>query len=437
MNPTLEVQITAKLDKLDAGLKMAEAKVNQSAQTMGKAGEKAGGNFGESFAANLPMMMVATAMAKTIGGGLLKAVEDVNAGKSGEDIGLGFAQGIVDGAKSLPVVGVVFGMLDELVNGAQRYIDKLNESVTKSVEKYISSMQAMRNATEDFKKSAREKVEDVADAGDPAAVARRAAERQNQKADADAQAAKELGQQSLRDQRKAQEDKDAASMAAMKDEGVTGDIVRASTGQISRDEQIAQEQEASDSARKRATEAVAKADAEIDAALAARKIATQEELNKKLSELNKKAQDEKTSASEKSAADLKTAADKAAAEAVKADNENKKNAKETGEEMIELFKAQQKEKYEAAMQAQDDIIDAEQAAQAQIDKVGRVDELAAQAAQGMIGSGQTALGQFNFAQSGAGNQAINLAQKQVASLEKIEAATTEQVRLQKDMGGFK
>jgi hypothetical protein len=52
MNPTLEVQITAKLDKLDAGLKVAEAKVNQSAQTMGKTGEKAGANFGATFAAN-------------------------------------------------------------------------------------------------------------------------------------------------------------------------------------------------------------------------------------------------------------------------------------------------------------------------------------------------------------------------------------------------
>ena len=144
MNPTIEVQINARLDQLDAQLKVAEAKISKSAVTMGKVGEKAGANFGESFAANLPMMMVATAMAKTIGGGLLKAVEDVNAGKSGEQIGLGFAQGIVDGAKSLPVVGVVFGILDELVNGASRYIDKLNESVTKSVEKYISSMQAMR-----------------------------------------------------------------------------------------------------------------------------------------------------------------------------------------------------------------------------------------------------------------------------------------------------
>ena len=110
---------------------------------------------------------------------------------------------------------------------------------------------------------------------------------------------------------------------------------------------------------------------------------------------------------------------------------------EMGNEMVADWKVQQKEKIEAAIQAQQDIIDGEKAAQEQIDKIGRVDQLAAQAAQGMIGSGQTALGQFNFAQSGSGNQAITLAQKQVASLEKIEAATAEQVRLQKDMGGFR
>ena len=40
MNPTLEVQITAKLDQLDAGLKVAEAKISKSAVTMGKTGEK-------------------------------------------------------------------------------------------------------------------------------------------------------------------------------------------------------------------------------------------------------------------------------------------------------------------------------------------------------------------------------------------------------------
>ena len=304
MNPTLEVQITARLDKLDAGLKVAEAKINQSAVTMGKTGEKAGANFGESFAANLPMMMVATAMAKTIGGGLLKAVEDVNAGKSGEQIGLGFAQGIVDGAKSLPVVGVVFSILDELVNGASRYIDKLNESVTKSVEKYITSMQAMRQATDDFNKTAREKVEDVADTGDPEAIARRALERQNKKVDDDAKALKELGQQARREQRKAQEDADAASMAGMESEGKSGDVLRFLGGEISREEQMAQEQKKSDSNRRRAKKASADADAKIDADAAAYKAANIEAAEKKITEANKKAQDDKSAASEKTAADL-------------------------------------------------------------------------------------------------------------------------------------
>ena len=91
---------------------------------------------------------------------------------------------------------------------------------------------------------------------------------------------------------------------------------------------------------------------------------------------------------------------------------------------------------EAAIQAQQDIIDAEKTTQAQIDKIGRVDQMAGQAAQGMISSGQTALGQFNFAQAGAGGTALEMAKKQVASLEKIEAATAEQVNITKKYQGF-
>ena len=425
MNPTLEVQITAKLDKLETALKVAESKVSQSAQTMGKAGEKAGGNVMQGFASNLPMMMVATAMAHTIGKGISQAVKDVNAGKSGEEIGLGLAQGIVDGAKSLPVVGVVFEIFDELVNGATRYIEKLNEAVTKAVEKYISSMQAMTQATKDFKKATQEKVEDAAVLGSPENTARLASARQNAKADQDAQAAKEFGQQALREKRKQQELQDAAAMASMQDEGVSGDVRRALAGEISRDEQIAQNKKKSDSEMKRAAEAVAKNDAEIDAALIARKLANQEELNKKLSDINKKTQDEKSAASAKSAAEEKTAADKAATEAKKA-----------ADVLTEITKKQKKDEFDVAMQAQQDIIDANKKAQAQIDKVGRVDQIAGQAAQGMISSGQTALGQFNFAQAGAGGTALDLAKKQVMSLEKIEAATAEQVRLTKENKGF-
>ena len=418
MNPSIEVQITARLDKLDAGLKVAEAKINQSAVTMGKAGQKAGTDFVANFAQNLPMMMVATAMAKTIGGGLLQAVKDVNAGKSGEEIGIGIAQGIVDGAKSLPVVGVVFGILDELVNGATRYIEKLNEAVAKAVEKYISSMQAMTQATKDFQKTAREKAEDVTVGGSPELTARLAATRQNQKAAADAQAAKELGQQALRDLKKKQSEDDAASMAKMEDEGISGDQIRANQGRVSRDEEIVQRNKDNESAMKRAAEAVAKNDRDIDAALVVYKLANQEELNKKLKEMKDKA----------------SADDKASGEKIAA--ENKKNIQATVVAELAQFKEYKQKEYDAAIQAQQDIIDAEKQAQAQIDKIGRVDQMAGQAARGMISSGQTALGQFNFAQAGAGGTALDMAKKQVASLEKIEAATAEQVRLTKENKGF-
>ena len=54
----------------------------------------------------------------------------------------------------------------------------------------------------------------------------------------------------------------------------------------------------------------------------------------------------------------------------------------------------------------------------------------------MISSGQTALGQFNFAQQGAGGTAMDMAKKQVASLEKIETATAKMVELTRENKGF-
>ena len=425
MNPSIEVQITARLDKLDAGLKVAEAKINQSAVTMGKTGEQGGSMFVDKLVGNMVKGLAMGGITTVLGGGIMTALKGINTNKSGEEIGIGIAQGIVDGAKSLPVVGVVFGIFDELINGATRYIEKLNEAVAKGVEKYISSMDAMNKATKDFQKTSREKVEDVADVGDPAAMARRAVARQNEKAAADAQVAKEIGQQALRDLRQQQDDKAKAEMAKMVDEGISGDQIRANEGRISRDEEIVKNKEKAEGDMKRAAEAVANNDRKIDDALIAYKLANQEELNKKIKEMNKKA-----------AADSAAASEKTAAETVKAEAEAKKTAMEMGDEMVADWKVQQKEKYDAAFQAQQDIIDANKQAQAQISKIGRVDELANQAARGMINSGQTALGQFNFAQQGAGGTALDMAKKQVASLEKIEIATAEQVRLTKENKAF-
>ena len=399
MNPTLEVQITAKLDKLDAGLKVAEAKVNQSAQTMGKVGEKAGANFGATFAANLPMMMVATAIAHTVGNGILQAVKDSNAGKSGHDIGLGLAQGIVDGAKSLPVVGVVFGILDEMVNGAERAAELIANKLSAAIEKRIDSTKTLM----DMLKSSAAKTDDIKQATaagkDPLKMLEEEKRKTNitdQKEFADEQQAEA---QRNSDAVKAIESKSAAA-GLQGSQFYNREIRQAKIDHLAKVAEIQKNAENRDSARQ----------AEFIA---------------------------NTNAIDKDAADQKVKTAEAAQKAIEdADKANQAAAKEMGNEMVADWKVQQKEKYEAAVQAQQDIIDAEQAAQAQIDKIGRVDQMAGQAAQGMISSGQTALGQFNFAQAGAGGTALEMAKKQVASLEKIDAATAQMVQLTKENKGF-
>jgi len=397
MNPTLEVQITARLDKLESALKMAESKVSQSAATMGKAGEKAGANVMQGFASNLPMMMVATAMAHTIGKGISQAVKDVNAGKSGEEIGLGMAQGIVDGAKSLPVVGIVFEIFDEIVNGAERAAELISKKVGVAVAKQIDSTKAMMDSLKSFTQGTEDIIDTTSAGSDPTKML----DVKNKKTEAS-----EIKQ--VNDIKEQEEQRHRDRIAAI---NAKFDAQQKSTDfEVYREYSSKKRNAEIEKAREQHQKQIGK----IDDEASKRDDARQTEYLAALKEINAKA-----------AADEKTANDKAVAEKKKADDA-----------LVEIAKKQAKEKIEAAIQAQQDIIDGEKAAQEQIDKIGRVDQLAAQAAQGMIGSGQTALGQFNFAQSGSGNQAITLAQKQVTSLEKIEAATAMQVQLQKEMRGF-
>ena len=397
MNPTLEVQITAKLDQLDAGLKVAEAKISKSAVTMGKTGEKAGANFGATFAANLPMMMVATAIAHTVGNGILQAVKDSNAGKSGHDIGLGLAQGIVDGAKSLPVVGVVFGILDEMVNGAERAAELITKKVGGALEKQINSTKAMMDSLKSFAQGTDQIIAKTAAGKDPMKMLTAQADITGQAEQEQVNTQKELEQQRHIDKIAAINSKYDA-------------IQNSPDFNVSRTYSEKKRNDAIEKARAQHRQQLNK----IDDESVRRDKARDDEYNAAAKEIN-----------EKAAADQKAL-----------DEKSQKTAMEIGNEMVADWKVQQKEKYEAAVQAQKDIIDAEQAAQAQIDKVGRVDQIAGQAAQGMISSGQTALGQFNFAQQGAGGTALEMAKKQVASLEKIEAATAEQVNITKKYQGF-
>ena len=150
MNPTLEVQITARLDKLDAALKVAEAKVGASAVTMGKTGEQGGSQFVDKLVGNMVKGLAMGAITTVLGGGILTALQGVNAGKSGQEIGEDLAKGILDGAKGIPIVGSVVAILDEIVNGAERAAELIAKKVGGAVGKQIDSTKAMMDSLKSF-----------------------------------------------------------------------------------------------------------------------------------------------------------------------------------------------------------------------------------------------------------------------------------------------
>jgi len=419
MNPTLEVQITAKLDKLDAGLKVAEAKIGASAVTMGKTGEQGGSMFVDKMIGNMVKGLAMSAVSNVLGNGILTALQGVNAGKGGEEIGLDIAKGIVDGAKGIPVVGTIVSIFDEVVNGANRAIEKLQVDINGAVKSYMDAWDKMKSAREGFIESAKTKAEDVAVMDSPESIIRLSAVRQKEDArKAAANAAEVASAEQIIALQKKQSDEMQALKTKQNSESFTEMEVRTNSGSTEFEDQISALQKQQQNEREATAKRSSDNSAAIETALNVKLVAIEDEKNKKLATLNKSQSEEAKAIKAKADADAKAVAEKASAA------------------LVEIVKKEKKDMFDAAMQAQQDIIDGEKAAQAQIDKIGRVDQMAGQAAQGMISSGQTALGQFNFAQAGAGGTAMDLAKKQVMSLEKIEAATAEQVRLTKENKGF-
>ena len=182
MNPTIEIQINARLDKLDAALKVAEAKIGSSAVTMGKTGEQGGSMFVEKMVGNMAKGLAMGAISSVLGGGILTALQGVNAGKGGEEIGLDIAKGILDGAKGIPVVGTIVSIFDEIVNGANRAIEKLQVDINGAVKSYMDAWDKMKSARENFMESAKNKAEDVAVMDSPEGIIRLSAVRQKEEA---------------------------------------------------------------------------------------------------------------------------------------------------------------------------------------------------------------------------------------------------------------
>ena len=420
MNPTIEIQINARLDKLDAALKVAEAKIGSSAVTMGKTGEQGGSMFVEKMVGNMAKGLAMGAVSNVIGSGILTALKGANAGKSGEEIGMEISKGIIDGAKSIPVVGVVVSILDEMINGMDRLAEAAHDRGAAVANSFRQAFSDIAKSSETTLQAVIRKTQDISAKGDPAQQAKLNTQRTIEDAKA--------GLKQIEDEKKMLRDK-AASAEAKAIQAAVAD----------RDAQRFETMDGNVEGKKN-DEKINKILADRRRDAAATRLAAEQSIDKikvkNVEALNEQilvaeqagAEDQKQMQQEKLAkfAEMqKTASDKKAAEAQKA-----------ADVEIQIAKKQKKDEFDAAMQAQQDIIDANKEAQAQIDKVGRVDQIAGQAAQGMISSGQTALGQFNFAQAGAGGTALEMAKKQVASLEKIEAATAEQVNITKKYQGF-
>jgi len=337
------------------------------------------------------------AITTVLGGGILTALQGVNAGKSGQEIGEDLAKGILDGAKGIPIVGSVVAILDEIVNGAERAAELIAKKVGGAVGKQIDSTKAMMDSLKSFTQGTGDILATTGAGSNPTKML----DVKDQKTEA---ADKKQVDDIVEQEEQRHRDRLAAINAKFdaQQKSTDPDIYRAYSSK--------------------------ERNAEIEKA--------REQHQEYLGRIENEASKRDTARQTEYFAALKDANAKAAAEQKTLDEKSQKDAKEMGSQMVADWKEQQKEKYDAAVQAQQDIIDAEKQAQAQIDKIGRVDKLASEAARGMINSGQTALGQFNFAQAGAGGTALDMAKKQVTSLEKIEAATAEQVRLTKENKGF-
>ncbi len=393
MEPTIEIAITARLDKLDAALAAAQTKVDGAAKKMGAAGDSAGSSFFAKMGQNMVKGIAITALTQVIGGSLLKAIEGVHAGKSGGEIGAAMGKGIIDGFKAVPVVGTVVSILDELANGMDRLNQKAREKAADLSRTFGNAMRDALRASVAASRELEFGTLAMQAGDDPSSVAMLSAAQQ---------------QQAVEDRLQAiREEKFARVQAFKETRDAEQEVIRTSKGARHIGVNF-----------KRATERGIQAimsETPEEAQLLRRREAIEEQLNDKFRKIDKDAADARA----------------------KIDADALKEREANYDRFLAGNVADAIRASEQQIQIQQDIIDAAKSAQAQVVKAGQLDRFAQEAARGMIHSGQTALGQFNFAEQGAANNALMLAKQQVQSLEKIDRATAEIARLTKEQKGFR
>ena len=229
MNPTIEIQINARLDKLDAALKVAEAKIGSSAVTMGKTGEQGGSQFVEKMVGNMVKGLAMGAVSNVLGNGILTALQGVNAGKSGEQIGMDISKGIIDGAKSIPVVGTVVAILDEMINGMDRLAAAAHDRAAAVANSFRQAFSDIAKASEITLQVVTRKTEDMAAKADPVQQAKLNTQRTIEDANA---GLKKIEDDKKMLRQKAASEEAKAIQAAVADRDANAKSTMASNGKI-------------------------------------------------------------------------------------------------------------------------------------------------------------------------------------------------------------
>lgn len=413
---SIEVQINARVDKLDAGLKVAEAQVNKSAKVMGDAGEQGGNQFASRMVSGMVKGLALGAVTNVIGGGILKSIQGINAGKSGEDIGKDIATGIVDGAKSIPIAGIVVSILDEWINGMDRVVDAAIAKSTAALNTYWDVVTKINKEKSSLMQSVLEQERGFAAGDDPQMMAdlsqvRFAEANQNriaemEKFNKDALAESDKGfseRRTLLEAKARQAEQDVSATDAL-GRAMGASSPSATVAQAALDDIITADKTHADHRAK----IIAKNEAQI-AELRSRsgnlEIAHAKKLADEITKNAQEASDKKVDAQNKVILDLARQEEAGIASSIRAQANYEKEKQAATQRAAE-----------DAIQSQIDALQAPTMIDKQRDEMNR----AQSAAQGMIQSGSTALGQFNFAQDGAANLALAVAKEQSKKLDELQ-----------------
>lgn len=351
----------------------AETRMAFAAKKIGDSGAEAGDGFTNRMKRQMINGLALGALTNVIGGGILNAIKGINAGDSGKEIGVSIATGIVDGAKSIPVVGIVVSILDEAINGMDRIAQAAIKKAQSAGNAFWDTVEGINDQRRSAMESRGGRLATALAGDDPTklrelTISNLETVKRKELADIDERLTKELQALGV-----------SGISAAAYEDAVTA---REKKAEQERARAILENDQIISLAKKKNAEDVAESNRLSDV--------EQFERNKKLVE--------------------EMAKDALAASAT---------AEKTKEDALKAFAEEEKSVRLAAEQVIQDQIDALQAP-TMIDKQRDEMNRAQSAAQGMIQSGITALGQFNFAQDGAANLALAVAKEQSKKLDELQ-----------------